>query len=204
MPAADHGTNPAVALAALAGLMALATLNYLLLTRPADIRAITPPRSPSQTGAAAAAAVRAAPPALAIDRTAILARPLFRPDRRPYVAPPADTAPPVASLEVEIGPVAAPSDPGPELAPAEPALLPPGLRLVGILRDEDRARALLRHDGGPARWYPQGEELSGWTLTRIGPDFVELQALGQTSMLKLFTAPDMTAEAGAAEGEPAN
>ncbi len=100
-----------------------------------------------------------------------LARPLFRPDRRPPAEP---------GLKSEKVPEAASS------APAEP--LPAALELVGVMTGGGwRSRALIRSGDAPAgTWVEVGSRFGAWRVTRIDAASVTLEARGRTQNLPLF------------------
>lgn len=97
------------------------------------------------------------------------ARPLFSPNRRP------------------------PPPPGPETAPEPPLPEPDDLRLVGLMQSGPGvSRALVRAGNLQGRWVSAGDEIDGWTVSRIGGEAVTLQAGTHTYELRLFrrsTAP---------------
>ncbi|WP_134643102.1 hypothetical protein [Pseudaestuariivita atlantica] len=91
------------------------------------------------------------------DYDAILERPLFAPTRRPVV-------------------IAALPEPEPDLttqlaAPEAPA---PVIRLRGVIGATGGNRALVTVDGADGGWLTEGTEVSGWTVTGIGPDWLDI------------------------------
>lgn len=107
----------------------------------------------------------------------ISARPLFAPDRKPFVAPPPAVA--------EAGPEAPVADVSAD-----------GFRLVGTLRlGRTTSRALIRTPGKPAaQWVEVGRAIEGWTLDTIEKDRALLKRDGQLAELKLFV-PEAGADA---------
>jgi hypothetical protein len=100
-----------------------------------------------------------------------LKRPIFRSDRRPPVAKPAEEKP-AASQELPV-----------------PAASADTLRLVGMMRSGTAARrALIRVAGLPnAEWVEVGGQVGGWTVGTIEKDRVIVQRNGDKAELKLFT-----------------
>lgn len=118
------------------------------------------------TGARSAADARTTETALA-DREDVLARPLFRADRRPWQPSPRGALTPSAV-------------PVPEAAIAEKQLPPLDLRLVGLVRAGEAGRALIRLGATPAtRSFGRGDIIGGWRLIDIGRDRIVLEALGE-------------------------
>jgi hypothetical protein len=102
-------------------------------------------------------------------------RPLFTATRRPFV--PADPAPRAA-----------------EPAAAEPTRPPPNVRLVGVVIDAGKKRALLRTPEQPrGRWVEEGDTIDGWLLRSVRAD-AAIVALGrETHELRLYPAPSPAA-----------
>lgn len=102
----------------------------------------------------------------AIYYAAITDRPLFEPDRRPYVAEP-QTPPP------EPEPLAVPiiEEPEPVVQVEAP---PPTLSLQGIMTRDNKNAALIGIDGADPEWMAQGEPISTWVLSEIGNDWIEI------------------------------
>lgn len=114
-----------------------------------------PDAAPGPAATAGAAAIRAA-----------LTRPLFHPDRRPFVAPtPPDQAP----------------------APAAPAPPPPGYRLRGIVLTAGDRAALVEAPGATDYLeVGEGSTLAGWTVSGIAADHLVLSQGRQTMRLELL------------------
>ncbi len=119
-----------------------------------------------------AAAIR-----LGADLSETLARPLFRPDRRP--PPSAGTAPsdvpaPVADVGAAAG----------------------DLVLAGVMHHGTKgSRALIRVAGKPAGvWVGAGETVGGWRVAAIEPDRVAVELNGATAELLLFAKRSKVAE----------
>ncbi|MEQ1718042.1 MAG: hypothetical protein ABL907_19045 [Hyphomicrobium sp.] len=175
---------------------ALALLNWQIATRPLDVTPLSPAAAALPAEAITPEAdktVLIAADAAALDRmaefTETLARPLFRADRRPYVAKP--VAEMAATAVAEQAPAIAdvPSSDSIAQKPNAPPL-PAGLTLVGIMSDAaGERRALLRFAGATAnRWLAAGAELDGWTITTMTPTAISLSASGATATLELYTA----------------
>lgn len=112
-----------------------------------------------------------------------LARPLFSPSRRVFMAPVLE--PPPEDI------------PAPDLAPPEPVIvdLPPpvqqadasGLELKGVMLGDAIARALILSPSLPAaRWLTIGSEVQGFRLVSIADDRVVLESGPQSIELKLY------------------
>jgi len=105
------------------------------------------------------------------DREEVLARPLFRPDRRPWQPRLADASsvnPPLTS------------------APLDTTLPPPDIRLLGIIRAGVTARALIRSGATPTgKWYVRGDQVEGWRLSDVAKDRIVIEARGQRQELAL-------------------
>jgi hypothetical protein len=160
------------ALLAFGAAIALALLNWHLMTMDIDISPTTPD-----------AAAEAVPPILFDDPASVsaeaqraafpqtLARPLFRAERRP--------------LEREAPRATAPlRTTGPRIAK-----LPDDLELVGIMQEGDQAvRAMIRSGDSPTgKWVEVGHLLNGWRLSRIETGSVLFEADGQQHRLTLFS-----------------
>jgi hypothetical protein len=157
------------ALAAAALCFGLVYANCYILHVPIDGAAIT--AGGPQVVAAAAPNVRMdALPASAAAFPATLTRPLFRASRRP---------PDLAK---------------PELAGArpsqlqQPARLPDGVALIGILQENGGAgRALIRSRASTiGQWVEVGHVLEGWRLSRIETGSIQFEAGGAKQSLSLF------------------
>lgn len=118
----------------------------------------TPSANPPPTGDAlvstpeAQLVGRVLPPAATLE--AMVARPLFAPDRRPF-----DPGVEVTALAPEIWT----AEPGPEAGPAHPAV-----RFIGSIEEEAQLRALIS-DGFNVRAIAEGEEIDGWVVVGIEP-----------------------------------
>lgn len=177
-----RSSGSAVSTLALVLLVAvLFAVNWAIQATPFDISPIEPPHV--RAGAPLPATAAPTLPETAEDAPStaeMLARPLFRPDRRPYMAKPAvaETAPPA-------------EPPRPAEAVAEPPLArPAGLRLVGIfgVKTGDR-QALIKTDGWrDARLLAPGADVEGWTLVRIDMTSATLSSREETLRLELFSS----------------
>ncbi len=121
-------------------------------------------RSRPATELAITASLVATPPAPE-DRDEVLARPLFRPDRRPWQ---------------QAAAVASSASPTLPLAPIELAQPPPDVRLVGLVLTGTKARALIRLGAGTTgQWFARGDLVNGWQLAEIDRDRIVLEAFSQ-------------------------
>lgn len=103
---------------------------------------------------------------------AVTQRPLFAPDRRPLVLD--DTS------------EAAPEEPV-VAAKSEPVVVPPpALLLLGVMGTADENRALVQNADGEALWLTQGTELGGWTIDRIGPNWLDLSRASETIRIEMY------------------
>lgn len=93
---------------------------------------------------------RILPPAATLE--AMVARPLFTPDRRPF-------DPEVAFADMPLEEWA--PEPEPEGGPAQPAV-----RFIGSIEEEAQVRALVS-DGFNVRAIGEGEEVDGWVVVAI-------------------------------------
>jgi hypothetical protein len=123
-------------------------------------------------------------PAPAKVYTETLARPIFRADRKPFVA--AVEPPPPAIEEAAEAP-----------APATQSQPPQGLKLVGVMRDGDgQNRAFVRSAQTPAaNWLRVGDEIDGWRLSAITPSGVTLSSDTASVTLNLYPTADTETEA---------
>jgi hypothetical protein len=149
----------------------LIALNWQIYDHEIDVSAIVPTEPKPRVALKEAAEPDVLFPEISSDKpTETLKRPLFRPDRRPYV-------PKAAAVS------AAPSQP-----PVPPPALPPGLVLVGIVSTSEGHRAVIRTDGVVGvQNYAEGAMLGGWALTSIQMNEVVLTANGETRKLQLFS-----------------
>lgn len=175
--------------ALLAANAALAGVVWLALNTPIEISPIAYSQAASAGSADAARRDATSPldrrPPPDMDKLAeTLARPLFRPDRRP---PPPRVAEVATTANVAADPPAidAVAEVPAEATPPPP--LPEGLRLVGVARlTPRRSRALLRTKAAVAgTWMSAGEMVAGWRIAEIGSDEVWLEAAGQRHLLSL-------------------
>jgi hypothetical protein len=154
--------------------LGMALLDWRLLTMDIDI-------APSPGSDAAEPALLAgadwpagdAEAAKAATYPEMLARPLFRSNRRPAEA----LKPQIAAKE---------SAPTPEHA----TQLPEDIQLVGIMKQAGRAgRALIRSGASPrGQWVEIGHVLDGWRLSRIEAGSVYFEIEGEKQKLSLFPA----------------
>ena len=104
------------------------------------------------------------------DFAEIVGRPLFTATRRPHV--PAEPAPVRA-----------------EPTPAEPRRPPPNVRLIGVVIDAGKKRALLRTPEQPrGRWVEEGETIEGWQVRSVQADAAILAFGPGTHELRLYPA----------------
>jgi hypothetical protein len=107
-------------------------------------------------------------------------RPLFEPNRRPFVpsSQPVTEEPPQPVEEPQI-------EPPPEQPPtyADPSQL----RLMGVLMTGNEQAALIATPDKPeGAWTVQGGDVSGWKVQEIAPNSVTLQVDGQTHVLQHY------------------
>jgi hypothetical protein len=146
---------------------ALALANWWVLTlEPGGSSAAGVP--PASLTASASSAARPLGERPLSDFAEIVARPLFTASRRPYVPP-------------EPTPVRA------EPAPAEPNRPPPNVRLIGVVIDAGKKRALLRTPEQPrGRWVEEGETVEGWQVLSVQADAAILALGPGTHELRLY------------------
>lgn len=105
---------------------------------------------------------------------AITDRPLFEPTRRPFMreeAVPEFTAEPV--------------DEAP--APAAPTELPPPeLTLQGVMTMDNNTVALIGINGDIPAWVSKGDTVSGWSLSKIGSDWVEISREARRIRVEMY------------------
>jgi hypothetical protein len=169
----------------LSAVAALAALNWQIWTTPSDIRPIALDTA-ARTGLAPGSVPtgRERQDNQARNYTDTLARPMFRADRKPFVAE--VTPPPSPSVEETV-----------QQQPAAPQTQPPeGLKLVGIMRDgEGRDRALVKSAQSPtASWLEIGDEIDGWRISEIAPSAVTLSADASSIKLDLYPIAASQAE----------
>jgi hypothetical protein len=167
----------------LSAVAALAALNWQILTTPTDIRPIaldTAARTDLAPGSVPTGTDRQENRAR--NYTDTLARPMFRADRKPFVAE--VTPPPPVEETVQEQPAAPQTQP------------PEGLKLVGIMRDgEGRDRALVKSAQSPtASWVGIGDEIDGWSISEIAPSAVTLSADASNIKLELYPIAASQAE----------
>lgn len=134
-----------------------------------------PSRSPGGMSVAMTAADAGTLADASSDRDEVLARPLFRPDRRPWQPIPA------APFRLSAAPAPPPV--------VEPPLPPPDIRLVGLVRSGETVRALIRSGAAPAaRSYVRGDLIGGWRLSEVGRDRIVLEARGERREVMLDRA----------------
>lgn len=165
-------------------------------TTPVDLAPLAPERAAQSDDSEPALTEAPSLPDAAVTVAAfseMRARPLFRPDRRPYV-PPAIAPPPQPELAPEPPPSETPANMETVEAPPPPAPWPDGLRLVGIVADGSSARrALLRVGGGDVRALEEGGEIAGWRVSRIEPAAATFESAGMRKSLDLFAREAATA-----------
>ena len=156
---------------------ALASLNWQIWSTPKDIR----PIALENTASSALEANSEGPGNAQRTNSAkiyteTLTRPIFRADRKPFVAEVAPPPPPPAEEAAEAPPAAPPVEP------------PQGLKLVGIMRDGDgQDRALLKSAQSPAAsWLQTGDEIDGWRISGISGSAVTLSADTASVTLDLY------------------
>ena len=156
--------------------LGMGLLNWRLLTMDIDI-------SPAAGTDAADPALLSeadwlpgeAGPAEAVTYPEMLARPLFRSDRRP-----AEAVTPQIAAQENVAP------------PEHAAKLPEDIQLVGIMKQTGGAgRALIRSGASPTgQWVEIGHVLDGWRLSRIEAGSVYFEIEGEKQKLSLFPAKE--------------
>jgi hypothetical protein len=125
--------------------------------------------------------------ALPLDRlSATRDRPLFSPTRRPTPPPP---------------------PPPPEQPPVAVIPQPPNLTLVGIVLDDEGARALIRSSATKADRVQIGDDIGGWKVAQIEGRRLVLSLDGRFATFTLFSNEnneqrDAGAQAGNVTGQP--
>jgi Tfp pilus assembly protein PilP len=107
-------------------------------------------------------------------------RPLFEPNRRPFVP---------SSLPVTEEPPQPVEEPQPESPPEQLSTYadPSQLRLMGVLMTGNEQAALIATPEKPeGSWTVQGGDVSGWRVQEIAPNSVTLQVDGQTHVLQHY------------------
>ena len=162
----------------LSATLGLAALNLQILRTPVDVSPIAPGGGAAlvdaHTGEITTPPHRSPPPVY----RETLARPIFRADRKPFVAA---VEPPPPPVEVSVQ--------APDAPPAQP---PEGLKLVGVMRDgEGRDRALVKSAQSPsASWLEVGDEIDGWQISEITQSGMTLSADAASVTLNLYPALD--------------
>lgn len=151
--------KPTIAIIGVASCLALnwAALNYTFETTAAP--SATPPSDtlPASNQPSARAEPAPPPPNAFV---ALVAKPLFNPDR----APARDGPAPAASNK-------------PTLA-TTPTSFPENLKIIGVMTRRNGADAALIKigDSQPAKWYVVGKDVSGWRVSNIAVHSVVLQS----------------------------
>lgn len=157
-------------------LLALATASFILAW---DVAQTQPPMFAIPGSPDAAVADASPDPRLAGRRVrpdvyyqALTDRPLFSPTRRP-----------VSFAEPEPEP-----EPEPVIAvPSAPAVpVPPVLRVLGVIGSGAGLSALISHNETEADWLTSGDEIDGWTIAEIGPDWIQLSLGPQTFRVEMY------------------
>lgn len=99
---------------------------------------------------------------------AVTDRPLFAPQRRPFE--------PAVVVDTE------PQAPEP-VAVEEPQ---PIFRLKGVMNIDGGYRALVESSAGVTEWIEEKNELSGWVIEEIGPDWVEIKKNESSIRLDMY------------------
>lgn len=125
-------------------------------------------------------------------------RPLFTPSRMPP-APPVVEVPPEPEPEPEPEPVAEPA----------PEVVPPNVRLAGVLDTSGATIALIQDlASGITKPYRSGETIEDWLVDAIEPTRVQLSYEGRTWDLRLFQPGTAPPEAAGGDleggGDPAS
>jgi hypothetical protein len=118
--------------------------------------------------------------------SAVFARPLFRPDRRPFDASKliAVAAPSLEPVLPELPPE--PPTPPPVTLPPPPPVFPQ-ITLRGVHLTGQRDVALLETPDFPlGRWLPVGSDLSNWHIKSISSDSVTFVSGELTQVLQLY------------------
>lgn len=104
--------------------------------------------------------------------SATIERPLFSPTRRPRVP----------ESEVRV------IDEKPEVVPVIEKTAPPHpeVDLLGVMGGAVQSRALVANAGGDPVWLTEGTQISGWTVSRIGPDWLELADGPETMRIEMY------------------
>jgi hypothetical protein len=123
-------------------------------------------------------------------------RPLFTPDRKPFVPalppPPIPTPPPIAVVEdsTTLPPPPVPVVKIPEVTTTvapPPRIEDSGISLVGIMVNGNETRTLLKSPQDPAgRWIKSGEIIDGWEVVSIEKALVVLRSGPTLAKLRLY------------------
>ncbi len=112
--------------------------------------------------------------ATAPDMQAILARPIFMPDRKPFVA-----APPSQAVQQKVQLVATP--------PPQPNIQAPNIVLKGVLLTSSLGKAFVTTPESPdGTWLTIGKNIDGWTLTAITKSSAKFSEGEQKIELQLY------------------
>lgn len=103
---------------------------------------------------------------------AVVDRPIFSPTRRPL---PLNEGVDIATLE--------PTTPPPEKEQNAP---PPPLRLLGVMGTDNIRQALIQIDTNEADWMVEGTNLTGWTISEIGPNWLDLKSKNETVRIEMY------------------
>ncbi|WP_139212297.1 hypothetical protein [Jannaschia pohangensis] len=60
------------------------------------------------------------------------------------------------------------------------------LRILGVMGAGDDSSVLVAPDAAPSTWLRLDDTLAGWTLTAIGPDWIELTRGDAVQRLEMF------------------
>lgn len=161
------GTSALLVAALISGYSAWATVNT---APPLAITANQNPTAEIQTTEGLTAEPRQQRPD--VFYTAITARPVFAPQRRPITASIETSAPVVAPQPpVESPPVVVP---------------PPQIALLGVMAHNQQNRALVSQDGRTPEWIDKETIIDGWEITAIGPDWLEISHETDTIRVEMY------------------
>ena len=107
-----------------------------------------------------------------LDLLETLARPLFSPTRRDFVAPPATPAEPVVVVS-----------PAP---PVEPATSLPPIRLEGTRAVNGKYSALIAVGEASSNWLNEGDKIDGWTILSVNHDGLALMSGAERASIPLY------------------
>ncbi|WP_037317584.1 hypothetical protein [Ruegeria halocynthiae] len=100
---------------------------------------------------------------------AILERPLFAPERRPRTP---DNTGEEHELVMADEPVSSSER--------------PAISLHGVMVDANGSKALISAAEESPQWVPTGDKIREWTLSEIGPDWVELRLATETFRIEMY------------------